>query len=286
MERLQEAIARARAERHGEVGKLPDFDKQRTAVTPASERGASDQPRPYAPASRKGVNAPPPENIEYSITRQVVLDEAVLEKNRVIAGQHDDQRAEAYRQLRTQVLQTFERHNWSSLAITSPREDAGKTLTAVNLAISLSEETNQTVILVDLDLKTPDVHGTFGVKIDYGVVDIVEGRATVEQALFNPHRPRLVVLPGRPLGRYSSEILTSPAMKNLLRDITSRYDSRLVIFDLPPLLRNDDALKFVPYADATLMVVEEGVNTPEEVERCIHLMRNANFIGTILNKAR
>ena len=75
-------------------------------------------------------------------------------------------------------------------------------------------------------------------------------------------------------------------MRNLLNDITSRYPSRIVIFDLPPLLRNDDALKFTPFADATLMVVEAGQNDPEEVRRSLHLMRNANLIGTVLNKAR
>jgi Mrp family chromosome partitioning ATPase len=107
----------------------------------------------------------------------------------------------------------------------------------------------------------------------------------IEDVLFNPGMPRLVVLPGRATGQPSSEALTSPGMRALLREITRRYDARIVIFDLPPLLRNDDALTFTPYADATLMVVEDGVNTPDEIERSLHLMKNANLIGTILNKA-
>jgi Mrp family chromosome partitioning ATPase len=285
MERLQEAIARARAERRGEVGKLPEFD-QRLEGAPASGSAQAEQPRVYAPARQRPVQQPVPENIAYSQTRLLELDEAVLETNRVIAGQHDDRRVEAYRQLRTQVLQTMERNNWTTLAITSPQENAGKTLTAVNLAISLSLEVNHTVLLVDLDLRKPNVHTTLGVEIEFGINDVVDGKVGLEKALFNPFMPRLVVLPGNPLGRYSSEILTSPAMKNLLRDITTRYASRLVIFDLPPLLRNDDALKFTPFADATLLVVEDGVNTPDDVESSLHLMQNANLIGTILNKAR
>ena len=54
----------------------------------------------------------------------------------------------------------------------------------------------------------------------------------------------------------------------------------------PPLLRNDDALVFVPKADASLLVVEEGVTTPEEIERCLQLMDKSQVLGTILNKAR
>ena len=75
-------------------------------------------------------------------------------------------------------------------------------------------------------------------------------------------------------------------MKNLLGEITQRYDSRLVIFDLPPLLRNDDAILFTPFADATLLVVEDNKNTPEEIQQSLHLLRNVNLLGTILNKSR
>jgi len=94
------------------------------------------------------------------------------------------------------------------------------------------------------------------------------------------------VLPGRPLGRPSSEVLSSPAMKALLRDIITRYPSRLVLFDLPPLLRNDDAMLFAPFVDATLLVVDEGVNTPDELERSQQMMQHANLLGAVLNKAR
>jgi protein-tyrosine kinase len=287
MERLQDAIARARLERQGEVGKLPRYDQHHDE---SSRRGSKphdqDRPRVYAPESRRPNNSPPPENIEYTSTRVVSLSETVLEKNRVIASQHDDQRVEAYRTLRTRVLQTLDRNGWTTLAITSPLEDAGKTLTAVNLAISLSHEVNHTVMLVDLDLKAPGVAATLGVPVEWGLVDVVEGRVGVERVLLNPSIPRLVVLPGKPLGRNSSEVPTSPGMKALLRDITTRYASRLVVFDLPPLLRNDDALLFTPFADATLLVVEDGVNTPDEVERSQQMMQHANLIGTILNKAR
>ncbi len=286
MEKLNDAIAKARAQRTGAVGQLPEYNERRP---PEEENGEAVPASPRNASRNRGTRrqpSPAPAHITYTQTRQVELDPKVLEHNRVIAGQHDDRRVEAYRHLRTQVLQTFEQNDWHNLAITSPLEDAGKTLTAVNLAISLSVELDHTVLLVDLDLKKPNVHTTFGVEVEHGLIDVVEGRVPVRDALFNPHVPRLVVLPGRALGHNSSEVLTSPAMRELLRDVTTRYDSRLVIFDLPPLLRNDDALKFIPHADATLMVVEDGVNTPEEVERALHLTRNANLIGTVLNKAR
>ena len=145
---------------------------------------------------------------------------------------------------------------------------------------------NHTVLLVDLDLTQPDVHSVLGVEAEYGLLDVLDGRVGVEQVLFNPDMQRLVVLPCRPTDEYSSEILSSPEMNALMQEMKDRYKNRIIIFDLPPLLRNDDAIKFTPQVDATLMVVEAGRTTPEELERATHLMRNGNLIGTILNKTR
>jgi len=284
VERLQDAINRARLERQGEIGKLGQYSPARRTNTASEPNRPATKAQPSAQSS--SIPGPPPANIVYTQTRQVELDEHHIERNRVIAGQQGDQRVEAYRQLRTQVLHTLDKNNWHTLAITSPMKNAGKTLTAVNLAISLSKEVNHSVLLVDLDLSHPNVHSTLGVEIEWGLIDALEGRATLDQVLFNPGMQRLVVLPGKPMLDYSSEILSSPAMKSLMLDITRRYESRIVIFDLPPLLRNDDALKFTPFADATLMVIEAGVNNPDEIERSLHLMQNANLVGTILNKTR
>jgi len=279
VDNLENAVKRARSEKSGVIGNVGRGPQQ----NPVDERDDSSN-KIYVPERRGNRHAP--SNVRYTKTRSVQLDQGTLDANRVIAGRQDDERVEAYRQLRTQLLHKMDNHGWRSLAITSPMKNAGKTLTSVNLAISLAQEISHTVLLVDLDLSEPNVHTTLGVEVDYGVVDVVGGKCSLEDALFNPGIPRLSVLPGLPLVEYSSELLTSPGMRNLLHDITTKYESRIVIFDLPPLLRNDDALKFTPFADATLMVVEAGQNDPDEIERSLHLMSSANLIGTILNKAR
>ena len=149
MERLQRAIAKARAERSGEIGNLREYEAggrslEAEVAVPSQavhDRRTGKVRRPTAPL----------DGITYTRTRVVPLNPVLLEKNRVIAGIHDDRRVETYRTLRTQVLQALEQGGWSNLAITSPHEDAGKSLTSVNLAISLSHEVNHTVLLVDLE---------------------------------------------------------------------------------------------------------------------------------------
>lgn len=285
MEPLQEAIERARLQREGKIGRTaPPGEKS----SPQSETGYPVHDRA---AIKSSVNPSPnalpiPSQVHYSATRKIEAPAATLSRNRIIAGDILDPRVEVYRQLRSQVLSEMKRRNWRSLALTSAQENAGKTLTAVNLAISISQEENQTVLLVDLDLRKPSVHTTLGIEITKGIVDHLIHEEPLENILLNPGYPRLVVLPGLPQGHHSSEILSSPQMKSFMDDITGRYPDRIIIFDLPPLLRNDDAMVFVPSADACLFVVEDGVTQPDEIERSIQLLNHSQLIGTILNKAR
>jgi Mrp family chromosome partitioning ATPase len=263
MDFIQRAIDKARAER-GEEAAAPQ------------PRERSERKRPTATASR----------IEYTQTRSQKPRADVLASNRVIAGVDGDRRAESYRQLRTQLLHKLRENNWRTLAVTSPNAHAGKTLTALNLAISLSMEVNQTVLLVELDLRNPSILDKLGLDAKYGLIDCLEGRVELKDVLINPGFERLVILPNLPGTAHRSELLTSPQMHALLDDIVSRYESRIIIFDLPAVLEDDDALLFAPHADALLMVVEDGVSTRNEIERAQQLLRGKPLIGTVLNKAR
>ncbi|HSB95419.1 MAG TPA: CpsD/CapB family tyrosine-protein kinase [Spongiibacteraceae bacterium] len=183
-------------------------------------------------------------------------------------------------------MRKLRENNWRTLAITSPNSQAGKSLTALNLAISISLEVNQTVMLVDLDLRRSSLLQKLGLEAEFGLIDILEGRVEVNQTLINPGFERLVILPNRATANSRSEILSSPQMGKLLSDIVNRYPDRFIIFDLPALLDDDDALVFAPYADAVLLVVEDGVSKRKEIERCKQLLEGTQLLGTVLNKVR
>ena len=216
----------------------------------------------------------------------VPVDSSYLHERRVIAASNQDDRVGPYRQLRTQLLKTMQENHWQTLAITSAHVGAGKTLTSSNLAIAMSRDINTTVLLVDLDLETPTMHQVLNLKPEKGLVDYLEDRAELGEILFNPGLERLAVLAGRSAGRNASELLTTPRMQHLIHDLCHQDASNITIFDLPPLLRNDDAVMFAPFADATLVVVEEGVTTEDQLRETMRLLEKANVIGTILNKAR
>jgi capsular exopolysaccharide synthesis family protein len=216
----------------------------------------------------------------------VQADNSKLLEQRVIAASQHDARVGHYRQLRTRLLKTMQDNQWRTLAITSAHEKAGKSLTAANLAISLSRDVNTNVLLVDLDLNTPTLHEKLNIQPDKGLVDYLEDNAELSDIVFDPGIEDLTIIAGRSAGKESSELLASPKMNSLIRDLYKQDVAKIIIFDLPPLLRNDDALLFAPYADAVLLVVESGVTREDELRRALQLLDKANVIGTILNKAR
>jgi protein-tyrosine kinase len=258
MERIKQALEKARQERQIRQG----------------DDAILSAPAPQRDGTGQGVTVP------------VSLDESVLREKRIIAGMPPGPFTEAFNLLRTRILQTFKEHKWNTLAVTSPGPSAGKTLTAINLAISIAREVDYTVLLVDANLQQPWMLDHFGLPHRKGLSDYLTEDTPIAELLFKPGIvDRLVVLPGgRPLGN-SSEMLNSPKMGRLVEDMKSRYHSRIIIFDLPPVLTSSDTLAFAPNVDAALLVVEEGVTREDELQQTIDLLSVTNIVGTVLNKA-
>ena len=248
-----------------------------------------EQEQKMGKAQPKGRQAdiqsvPPP--IVYTQTRSLDIPLSVLRACRVMAAYDRGPFVDAFKILRTQVMQRLRENNWNVLGITSPGHGEGKTLTAVNLAVSLAMETSQTVLLVDADLRSPTVHEVFGFDECPGLADYLLDNQPIEDLLVHPGIGRFVLLPGGRAISNSTEILTSPKMLALVEELKHRYPARIVIFDLPPLLHTADVLAFSPYTDALLFVVEEGKTTAEQLQRALSLVKNSRpVLGTVLNKA-
>lgn len=224
-------------------------------------------------------------DIKYEYTRVVKLQADHLEKHRIVAFNKNDPRCMNFDLLRTHVLQKMEENGWRTLAITSPTPEAGKTMVSINLAMSISQQTNKTAMLVDFDLRRPKVGTYLGVQMEKTLNDLLDGTAELPDVLLNPDMPRLVILPTKLPVKNSSETLSSKRISDLIAELRQRYKSRIVIFDLPPVLVTDDAIALLPQIDCVLMVVANGMSTKREIQDSLHLLPAANFIGTILNKA-
>lgn len=225
------------------------------------------------------------QDIAYTHTRTIELDQDHLRDNLIIGGLEDNRVIDTYKLLRTRLLHRMQQNNWKTLGISSSRENEGKTLTSINLAISIAMKINYTVILVDADLRRPSLHKCLGIEPEYGLSDYLESDIPIEDIMIHPGVNRLVVIPGSESVSGTSELLASPKMVDLVKELKSRYPTRLVLFDLPPVLVGDDVAAFVPYLDAAMLVVEDGRSRSDELGLAIQLLEETELIGTVLNKS-
>ncbi len=209
--------------------------------------------------------------------------EAVLDHHHIVADRTRSKEADLFRFLRTQILQGMAKNQFKTIAISSPRYGDGKTTIAANLAVSIAQDLKQTVLLVDLDLRKPSLAEYLEIHPKVGLTDYLAERADVRDCLVHLPFERITVFPaGKPVD-HSSETLGSPQMQKLASELKERYDDRLIIYDMPPLLEQDDPLVFLPHVDAFLMVVREGVTTVDEVKRSLDILQSAKVIGVVLN---
>lgn len=276
MERIKHAIEKARAgepvraRRHGPVSRAPQVTE--TAA-----------PQPTAKPGQEAVPGEPVA-VEYAHTSVLPLDPAHLERNRIISHQRTHPASGVFDVLRTKVLQKMDENGWRTLAITSPTTDSGKTLVAINLALSIAQQSHRTALLVDFDLRRPSVALTMGLNHSASLNDVLEGRADLREALVNPGIERFVVLPTKQAVAGASEVLSSAKVSKLISDVRDRYADRIVIFDLPPVLLADDVMTVLPRIDCVLMVVASGLSTDKEVEEAMLRLSKVNVLGVVLNK--
>ncbi len=175
---------------------------------------------------------------------------------------------------------------WQTLAVTSPNKGAGKSTVALNLAMSFSMEVDYTALLVDADLRDPDLRHMLELEPGPGLSDYLMGNAALEDLLIHPNIGNLVILPGGAPVANTSELMRSPMMADLVRELRGRYRDRLIVFDVPPILAGADTLALSAYMDATIMLVEERKTTREDIERSCELLQHSNLMGIVLNKSR
>ena len=255
-----------------------------SVISKAVELARKEQ-RPY----RREIKVPEEQTITYSRTQKIEVDRNLLGEKRVIYGVKEKSVIDSYKLLRTRVMSRMQQNKWKTLGITSSSANEGKTLTSINLAISIALKQNYTVMLVDTDLRRPSIHSYFGFQAQKGLCDYLEKGTPIEEILIHPNIESLVLLPGSislngPTDR-SSELLASPKMAQLVEELKSRYPSRLVLFDLPPVHLGDDVVAFSPYLDTIMLVVEDGKTQSGEFSRALDLLEEVDIIGTVLNKS-
>lgn len=218
--------------------------------------------------------------------RKHVPTAKALETHRVIHDGYSDEALTNYKMLRTRVLQLLTNNEWKTLGITSAHDGAGKTLTAINLAITLASQGGHEVFLVDLDMRNPAIAEYFGLPEEIaGLAAYFDRKIELRDILWDVGVENLMVLGSRDRMADSSERITSKTMQELIRTLKKASPKPIVIFDLPPVLTADDPVAIAPYIDAMLVVVAEGETPRDDLADAMDSLRTANVMGVVLNKS-
>jgi protein-tyrosine kinase len=223
--------------------------------------------------------------IHYTHTCTMPVSAELLRTMKIVTGDSYNPVEEDYKLIRTQIVQRTKADNKNLLMVTGPLPGEGKTLTAINLAISLAQEKDKTALLVDADLRCPSVHEYLGLSRTPGLVEYLTDKRTLSELLVHPEGiPRFVVLPGGRPVKEAAELMSSSLMMDLLQELKQFYPDRYVLFDLPPVLTFTDALAFAPLVDGIIIVVERGKTTKKDIQRCLKLIENFPLLGLVFNK--
>jgi protein-tyrosine kinase len=267
------------------------MDHIRQAIDRAKKSGSAEtQPKTqFAPPfpqlqvqQNEGVNAVP-----LSWGREVALNGKQLEPKRIIAHNIADPRSKSFDMLRTQVLQAMQTNSWQIVGVTSPTAGCGKTVVAINLALSLARLQDRSVLLVDLDLQKPRIAYNLGLTCDRGMVSLLEGRTDLPSAMIQAriNNQRFSLLPCEAATPDSSEWMASKTMSAFLQVIKQEFKGWIVIFDLPPLLIGDDVITLLPEIDCTLFVAAVGISTMSEIKECKKHLDATSLVRVVLNKS-
>ena len=189
--------------------------------------------------------------------------------------------AEQYRSLRTRLKRVESGRALRTIAVTSPNKGDGKSLTASNLALTMAQEFQQRVLLIDCDLRRPSIHRLFGLSDGPGLGDVLMSAAELDDALVALPEFHLTVLPaGLPPSR-PAELLGSSAMRRLLDTLRSRFDR--ILIDVPPVAPLADLHILAPMVDGLLMIVRAGITPKPAIERALAGLDASKVLGLVLN---
>ena len=186
---------------------------------------------------------------------------------------------EQYRRLAATLHDLQAQHGLKSLMVTSAAPEEGKTLTIVNVALTLSESYHQKVLLIDTDLRRPSVHEVFGIPNEKGITDVLSRGGPMPVVEVSPRLH--VVTAGRRLDKPLA-MLTSDHARAVIADAGASYD--WVLLDTPPVGLLPDAQLVARLTEAALFVIAAGVTPYSLVQRAISELGPERIVGTVLNR--
>ena len=224
------------------------------------------------------------ENVDalWSSIPSVALQDSALLRHRIVTRNASEE-STPFDILRTKIILQMQQHGWSRLAVTSPMPQSGKTTTACNLALGLGRQNNLRAMLFDMDLSSPSVHKSFELEPRDSIKRFLTGDISFEDqatrigenviASMSPH-----------VENDPTQVLLAERTMHAMDEVQDSYEPDIMIFDLPSVLKGDNARAFLKNVDCALIIARAGItqygqfNTAER-----EIAEHTNVLGVVLN---
>jgi capsular exopolysaccharide synthesis family protein len=285
MSRVHDALAKARANATEAEMRVPAA----AGVPLFPAEGSDQEPQDWAmePAAARSANVLAPENSAVEAVRQEV--DSVLEagtrdlgEKSVLSPDPDHASVEQYRRLAARLHLAQAEHGIKVVMIASALPGEGKTLTATNLALTLSESYHRDVLLIDGDLRRPSMHEVFRIPNVSGLNDGLRSEAERKVPLVRWSDRLTLITAGRP-DPDPMRVLVSEKMKRVIAEAAQKFD--WVIIDTPPIGLLTDASLFSAMVDTAVLVVQAARTPHADIERAVTALGRDRIFGVVLNRA-
>ncbi len=252
-------------------------------IEKALEKAA--QMRNETPATT--VAAPPPRSPseplkKLGLSRTITINP----DNRLLPTLQDPHSAvaEQYRKLKSSLVSLTKQDSFRNLLmVTSAIPGEGKSITAANLAVSMAQEYDLTVLLIDADLRRPSIHTYLGFEQTIGLSDCLQDGIDIGDAIIKTDLGKLsVISAGREVDK-PLELFASKKMQDLMAEIKHRYPDRYVIIDTPPLLPFAETRTLARVVDGVIFVIHEGDTPQASVQDAREVLKGCPIMGVVLN---
>ena len=235
--------------------------------------------QPVAPRAETAKAPAPPA----AAAESAGFDESRIDRNLVAFHNPQSFEAEQFKILRTNILYPLAGNPPRSILVTSSAPEEGKTFVAANLAISIALNVNKHVLLIDADLRRPQLAARFGFDHPPGLSNYLEDGRPLSSLLLKTKVDKLTLLPGGPPPANPSELISSERMANLLAEVTARYSDRLIVIDAPPPGLTAETSVLARQVEGVLVVIRFGKTSKEGLGDVIESVGKQKILGTMIN---
>ena len=271
MGKIEEALKKAEAQHLKDA--VFQEQKWKTEKRTGKAREAGPHPEPEIPSRSRPRKLP----------STGTLKQGPVDFRIIVYHNPESLAAEHFKVLRGNIMHPADGRKIKSVLITSSLAQEGKTMVACNLAVSIAQSLDPYVMLIDADIRRPNVHNMLGLSKVKGLTDYLDSDQPLSKYCVKCAMDKMTILEAGSMVRNPAEVMTSKKMRHLLDETRQRYEDRFIVIDSPPVTLAAETLVLAQQVDAIVMVVRYGVSDRNAIEEALSKMDKEKVLGMVFN---